>query len=209
MGQKVHPIGFRLGYTKGWDAAWFTKQGYTANVIEDLSIRQFLKEKLKKSGISKVEIERVASKLKVGIYTSRPGVLIGKKGAGIDVLRKEISDHISKDVILNIHEVKKAETDAQLIAENIAFQLEKRVGFRRAMKRAMQQAIKLGVDGIKVKVSGRLGGAEMARTEAYMEGRVPLHTLRADINYGTYEALTTYGIIGVKVWVNKGEILKK
>lgn len=209
MGQKVHPIGFRLGYIKDWNSRWFAEKDYPQLLIEDIKIRDFLKKKLYHAGVSKIEIERAASKakkVKVTIHTARPGIIIGKKGAEVENLKNELQRMTQKEVFINIQEVKRAELDAQLVAENVALQLERRVGFRRAMKRAVTSAMKLGAKGIKIAVSGRLGGAEMARSEWYREGRVPLHTLRADIDYGLAEAKTTYGVIGVKVWIFKGEV---
>lgn len=209
MGQKTHPIGFRLGVTKTWSSRWFSTKDYVRFLHEDLALRRFLKAKVRHAGISKIEIERVANKAKINIHTARPGIVIGKKGTGIDQLRAEAQKHSTSEVFINILEVRKAEADAQLIAENIADQLEKRVAFRRAMKKAMSQAFKFGVDGIKIQCSGRLGGAEIARVERYAEGSVPLHTLRADIDYGFTEAYTTYGQIGIKVWVYKGELIAR
>lgn len=209
LGQKVHPIGFRLGYIKEWNSRWFAEKDYPQLLIEDIKIRDFLKKKLYHAGVSKIEIERAASKakkVKVTIHTARPGIIIGKKGAEVENLKNELQRMTQKEVFINIQEVKRAELDAQLVAENVALQLERRVGFRRAMKRAVTSAMKLGAKGIKIAVSGRLGGAEMARSEWYREGRVPLHTLRADIDYGLAEAKTTYGVIGVKVWIFKGEV---
>ncbi|MBM4307595.1 MAG: 30S ribosomal protein S3 [Deltaproteobacteria bacterium] len=209
MGQKVHPIGFRLGYIKSWDSRWFAEKDYPQLLIEDIRIRDYLKKKLYHAGVSKIEIERAASKAKkakVSIWTARPGIIIGKKGVEVENLKKELQKMTQKEIIVNIQEVKRAEVNAQLVAENVALQLERRVGFRRAMKKAVSSAIKLGAKGIKIAVSGRLGGAEMARYEWYREGRVPLHTLRADIDFGLAEAKTTYGIIGVKTWVFNGEI---
>ena len=205
MGQKVHPHGFRVGVTRTWDSAWFAKKDYRKLLKEDLAIRKLLKQKLFNAGISKVTIEREASKVKVYIHTSRPGIVIGKKGAGVELLRPELQKFSSNEVFLNIVEVKNPEANAQLIAENVAMQLQKRVAFRRAMKKCMTAAFKAGVKGIKVQCAGRLGGAEIARTEWYSEDSVPLHTLRANIEYGFSEAFTTYGIIGVKVWVYLGE----
>lgn len=209
MGQKTHPRGFRLG--KGpftWDARWFAEgKEYASRVHEDLRIRRYLKSKMKHAGIAKIEIERAADKIKVALWSARPGLVIGKKGAGIDSLREELQKTIKAELIINIQEVRKPEIDAQLVAENIAGQLERRVAFRRAMKKSVQTALKMGVKGIKIACSGRLAGAEMARYEWYREGQVPLHTLRADIDYGMAEANTTYGKIGVKAWVYKGEIL--
>jgi len=207
MGQKVHPKGFRLGVIEQWDSKWFARRDYAPLLREDLRVRQFLKDRLYHAGISKVEIERAANKAKINIYTARPGIVIGKRGAGVEQLKKEVQALTENEVFLNIQEIRKAETNAQLIAENIATQLERRVAFRRAMKKAVQTAMKFGAKGIRVASSGRLGGAEMARYEWYREGRVPLHTLRADIEYGFAEAHTTYGKIGVKCWIFKGEVL--
>ena len=207
MGQKVHPTGFRLGYIRSWDSKWFKEAGYASWLIEDMKLREYVRTKLKSAGISRIDIERAADKCKVNIYTARPGIVIGKKGAGIDQLKGELQKLVESEVFLNIHEVRKPEMDAQLVAESIAQQLERRVAFRRAMKKAIQSAQKAGVKGVRVACSGRLGGAEMSRREWYREGRVPLHTLRADIDYGFAEALTTYGIIGCKVWLFKGEVL--
>jgi small subunit ribosomal protein S3 len=209
LGQKVHPIGFRLGFIKGWDSRWFAEKDYPQLLIEDIQVRDHLKKKLHHAGVSKIEIERAASKAKkakVTIWTARPGIIIGKKGAEVENLKKELQKMTQKEILINIQEVKRAEVNAQLVAENVALQLERRVGFRRAMKKAVSSAMKLGAKGIKIAVSGRLGGAEMARHERYREGRVPLHTLRADIDFGLAEAKTTYGIIGVKVWIFRGEV---
>ena len=210
MGQKVNPIGLRLGINRNWTSRWFpnTKTAPT-NIIEDHKIRKFLKKELYYAGISEIIIERAAAKVRVTVVAARPGLIIGKKGADIENKREALKSLIKRDVSINIKEVKRPQANAQLAAENVATQLEKRVAFRRAMKKVMQAAMKSGAKGIKVKVSGRLAGAEMARTEWYMEGRVPLHTLRAKIDYGFAEAITTYGIIGVKVWIFKGEILQK
>ncbi len=205
MGQKTNPIGFRLGVIKSWESRWFSEKDYSSLLQEDINIRKFLMKKLSSSGISKVVIERPAKLAKITIHTSRPGVIIGKKGSDIEKLKGEISAISSGDVSVNIVEIKKPELDSQLVADNIAQQLERRVAFRRAMKRAVQSAMRLGALGIRVNCSGRLGGAEIARTEWYREGRVPLHTLRADIDYGVSRANTTYGICGVKVWIFKGE----
>ncbi len=205
MGQKTNPIGFRLGVIKSWESRWFSEKDYSSLLQEDINIRKFLMKKLSSSGISKVVIERPAKLAKITIHTSRPGVIIGKKGSDIEKLKGEISAISSGDVSVNIVEIKKPELDAQLVADNISQQLERRVAFRRAMKRAVQSAMRLGALGIRVNCSGRLGGAEIARTEWYREGRVPLHTLRADIDYGVSRANTTYGICGVKVWIFKGE----
>lgn len=209
MGQKVHPGGLRLKILKGWDSVWYSGKSYENLLAEDLRLRKFIEEKLSHAGISRVVIERSSSKVRVTIHTSRPGIIIGKKGAGIDVLKAQLQKLASTELLLNIKEVRKAEVDAKLVAENIATQLERRVAFRRAMKKAIQSAMKFGAEGIKVMVSGRLGGAEMARVERYHEGRVPLHTLRANIDYGTARASTTYGIIGVKVWIFHGEVFEK
>jgi small subunit ribosomal protein S3 len=208
VGQKVNPIGFRVGVIRTWDSRWFASGNlYATQLLEDIKLRKFLREKLKHAGVAKIEMERAAKKLKIIISTARPGVVIGKKGAGIDSLRDDVQKLTPNEVFVNIQEVRKPDMDAQLVAENIAMQLEKRVSWRRALKKAIASAIRSGVRGIKVKVSGRLDGAEIARTEWYNEKSVPLHTLRADIDYGTGEALTAYGIIGVKVWIYKGDIL--
>jgi len=208
MGQKVNPIGFRLGINRTWDSRWFAnKDNYADLLHEDLELRTFLTKRLQQAGLSKVVIERPAKRARVTIHTARPGVVIGKKGADIETLRGELAKKTGGDVSLNIVEIRKPEIDATLVAENIAQQLERRIAFRRAMKRAVQSAIRLGAEGIRINCAGRLGGAEIARTEWYREGQVPLHTLRADIDYGTAEAMTTYGICGVKVWVYRGEIL--
>ena len=208
MGQKVNPIGLRVGVIRTWESRWFA-QGklYAAQLHEDLKLRNHLKKKLKHAGVSKIEMERAANKLKIIISTARPGVVIGKKGAGIDALKVEVQAMTPSEVFVNIQEVRKPDVDAQLVAENIALQLEKRVSWRRALKKSIAAAVRGGVRGIKVQVSGRLDGAEIARTEWYNEKSVPLHTLRADIDYGTAEALTTYGIIGLKVWIYKGDVL--
>ena len=207
MGQKVHPYGFRLGINKTWISRWYADKNYSTNLHEDLKIRDHVKQSLKFAGVSKVEIERAVNKIKVNVYTARPGVIIGKKGQGIELLKKNLQKFTKNEIVLNIVEVKRPELDAVLIAENIALQLEKRVAFRRAMKKSIFNARKFGAKGIKVRCSGRLGGAEIARSEWYVEGSVPLHTLRADIDYGTAEAKTVYGIIGLKVWVYKGDII--
>ncbi|HLS91124.1 MAG TPA: 30S ribosomal protein S3 [Limnochordia bacterium] len=208
MGQKVHPVGLRLGIIKDWDGRWYAgKKEYAELLHEDLEIRRRIKERFYTAGISKVEIERAANRAKVTIYTARPGMVIGKGGAEVDRLRKELEERTGKQLQINIVEVKRPELDAQLVAENIAFQLERRVSFRRAMKQAQQRAMRLGAKGIKIRVAGRLGGAEIARAEWTSEGSIPLHTLRADIDYGFAEAKTTYGQIGVKVWIYKGEVL--
>ena len=208
MGQKVHPIGLRVGVIRTWDSRWYAKgQTYYDFIHEDLKLRKYLKAKLKHAGVAKIEIERAAGKVKLIIHTARPGVVIGKKGTGIDTLKADVQKLTKNEVFLSIQEVRKPDTDSQLVAESIAQQLEKRISWRRALKKAIAAAIKGGVRGIKVQVSGRLDGAEIARDEQYKEKSVPLHTLRADIDYGTAEALTAYGIIGLKVWIYKGDIL--
>ncbi len=207
MGQKVHPIGFRLGVIKTWDSKWYAEADYAKYLHEDIAIRKYLKKRLYNSGVSKIEIERAANKTKINIHTARPGLIIGKKGSEVETIKKELSSLTSKEIFINIHEVRKPELDAQLVAENVALQLERRIAFRRAMKKSVTSALKFGAKGIRITCSGRLGGAEMSRTEWYREGRVPLHTLRADIDYGFAEAKTTYGLIGVKVLIFKGEIL--
>ena len=207
MGHKVNPIGLRLGINRTWDSRWFAGEDYSRLLHDDLKLRKTLKDRLKGAGVSKVIIERPAKKPRVTIHAARPGVVIGKKGADIEVLRKDLAKLAGAEVALNIVEIRKPEIEAQLVAENIAQQLERRVAFRRAMKRAVQSAMRLGAGGIRINCGGRLGGAEIARMEWYREGRVPLHTLRADIDYGTATAKTTYGTCGVKVWIFKGEIL--
>jgi small subunit ribosomal protein S3 len=207
LGQKVHPTGFRLGVIKTWDSKWFATKDYAKLVYEDSLIRGFIKNRLYHAGISKVEIERAANKVKIRIFTARPGIVIGKKGSEIELLRQEIEKRFKREILIDIQEVRRPELDATLVAENISLQLVRRVAFRRAMKRAVGGALKFGAKGVRVASAGRLGGAEMARREWYREGRVPLHTLRADIDYGTALARTTYGIIGVKAWIFKGEIL--
>jgi len=207
MGQKVHPIGFRVGVTTGWDSKWYADKDYARFLSEDLKIRQHVKRKLNSAGISKVLIERAANKIKVYVHAAKPGIILGKRATGLDALRAELQTMTSDEVYVHIMEVRKVETDALLVAENIAAQLVKRVSFRRAMKKAITQARRAGAKGIKVMCSGRLGGAEMSRKEWYRQGRVPLHTLRANVDYGLAEAKTSYGIIGVKVWIFKGEIL--
>ena len=209
MGQKVNPIGLRLGIIKTWESRWYSDKKYAEYIREDFNLRRFLKEKLMHAGISRIEIERSAKRIRLRIYTARPGIVIGKKGSEIERLKQDIEKRVSQEVLIDIQEVRKPEIDAQLVAENVAMQIERRVAFRRAMKRGVTSAIRFGAQGIKIVCSGRLGGAEMARTEWYREGRVPLHTLRADIDYGVTEARTTYGAIGVKVYIFKGEILKK
>ena len=209
MGQKVNPVGFRLGVIRTWESKWYAEKDYSGLLHEDLKLRDYLKKRLYHAGISKVEIERAASKAKVNIFAARPGIIIGKKGSEVEALKKDLAKLTDKEIFINIQEVRKPEIDAQLVAENVALQLERRVAFRRAMKKAVSQALKFGAEGVKIECSGRLGGAEMSRREWYREGRVPLHTLRADIDYGFAEAKTTYGIIGVKVLVFKGEILDR
>ena len=209
MGQKVNPYGIRLGINKTWSSRWFSKNEYTKLLHQDLKIKNYVEKKLKNASISKINIERAAKKLRLSIYSSRPGIIIGKKGADIETLKNDLSNMSNLEVFLDIKEVRKPEVEAKLVAENIASQLEKRISFRRAMKKAVQSAMRLGANGVKVVCSGRLGGAEIARTEKYHEGSVPLHTLRGDIDYSTAEAETTYGICGIKVWINKGEILLK
>ena len=209
MGQKTNPIGLRLGIIKSWESRWYSEKDYSKLLQEDINLRKFLMKKLSTAGISKIIIERPAKLANITLHTSRPGVIIGKKGSDIEKLKRSVSKMISGDVNINILEVKKPELDSQLVADNIAQQLEKRVAFRRAMKRAVQSAMRLGAGGIRVNCSGRLGGAEIARTEWYREGRVPLHTLRADVDYGVSRANTTYGICGVKVWIFKGEKFEK
>ena len=209
MGQKVNPYGIRLGINKTWSSRWFSKSEYTKLLHQDLKIKTYVEKKLKNASISKINIERAAKKLRLSIYSSRPGIIIGKKGADIETLKNDLSKMSNLEVFLDIKEVRKPEVEAKLVAENIASQLEKRISFRRAMKKAVQSAMRLGAKGVKVVCSGRLGGAEIARTEKYHEGSVPLHTLRGDIDYSTAEAETTYGICGIKVWINKGEILLK
>lgn len=207
MGQKTHPIGIRLGIIKTWDSRWFAKKGYQDMLLEDINIRRTLKEKLFHAGVPKIEIERAGQNMRVIIYTARPGIIIGKKGSEVEKLRKDLKDLTKKEVSIDIKEIRKPEVDAQLVAENVALQLEKRVAFRRAMKKSVASALRFGTLGVKISCSGRLAGAEIARSEWYREGRVPLHTFRADINYGFAKAKTTYGIIGVKVWMYHGDIL--
>jgi small subunit ribosomal protein S3 len=207
LGQKTHPIGIRLGITRTWDSRWYLKKGYTDQLLEDITIRREIKDKLFHAGVSKIEIERAGQKMRVIIHTARPGIIIGKKGAEVEKLRKDLELISGKQASVDIKEIRKPEIDAQLVAENIALQLEKRVAFRRAMKKSVASALRFGAQGIKITCSGRLAGAEIARTEWYREGRVPLHTFRADINYGFAQAKTTYGIIGVKVWVYSGDVL--
>jgi small subunit ribosomal protein S3 len=207
LGQKVHPYGFRLGIIKDWRSRWYSEKEYAAHLQEDLRIREYVKTRLTHAGVSVVEIERKSSRVHVIIHTARPGIVIGKKGAEIENLKKDLQKFTKKEISITIQEIRRPETDAQLTAENVAMQLERRIAFRRAMKKTVLSSMKLGAKGIKIHVAGRLGGAEMARSEWYREGRVPLHTLRADIDYGFAEARTTYGKIGVKVWIYKGEIL--
>ena len=210
MGQKVNPIGLRLGINRNWESRWFPAKSRTsAFIAEDYKIRKYLKKELFYAGVSNIIIERTAKKLRINIITARPGIIIGKKGADIEKLKATLIKMLGKDVVINIKEEKRAQANAQLAAENVATQLERRTAFRRAMKKVIQGALKSGAKGIKISVAGRLGGAEMARTEWYLEGRVPLHTLRAKIDYGFAEAQTTYGIIGIKVWIFKGEVLQK
>ena len=209
MGQKVHPVGFRLGVIKTWESKWYAEADYAKLLHEDIKLRNYLKKRLYHAGISKIELERAANKAKINIFAARPGIIIGKKGSEVEALKKELAKLTDKEVFINIQEVRKPEIDAQLVAENVALQLERRVAFRRAMKKSVSMALKFGGQGIKITCSGRLGGAEMSRTEWYREGRVPLHTLRADIDYGFAEAKTTYGIIGVKVLIFKGEVLAR
>jgi small subunit ribosomal protein S3 len=207
LGQKIHPYGFRLGYNKNWRSRWFSSKEYPQYVYEDHQVRTFVKKKLYHAGISHIEIERATDKVRVIIYTARPGIVIGRKGAEIEKLKTELKNKFKREFVIEVNEVRRPETEAQLVAENVAMQLERRVAFRRAMKRTISLAQKFGAEGIKISCAGRLGGADIARTEWFREGRVPLHTLRADIDYGYATARTTYGIIGVKVWVFKGEIL--
>ena len=209
MGQKVNPNGIRLGINKTWSSRWFSNNDYSKLLHQDLEIKNYVEKTLKNASISKINIERAAKKLRISIYSSRPGIIIGKKGADIESLKNNLSKLSNLEVFLDIKEVRKPEVEAKLVAENIATQLEKRISFRRAMKKAVQSSMRLGAKGVKVVCSGRLGGAEIARTEKYHEGSVPLHTLRSDIDYATAEAETTYGICGIKVWINKGEILNK
>jgi small subunit ribosomal protein S3 len=206
VGQKVHPYGFRLGVINGWQSNWFAERGYASMLHEDLRIREHIKKKLYHAGISRIVVERRADKMSVNIHTARPGILIGKRGAEVEALRKEVAGLTDNEVFINIREIRKAELDAQLIAENVALQLERRVAFRRAMKKAVTSAMKFGAQGVRIRVGGRLSGAEMSRTEQYRDGRVPLHTLRAEIDYGQCVAKTTYGVIGVKVWIFTGYV---
>jgi small subunit ribosomal protein S3 len=207
MGQKTHPLGFRLGVIRSWSSKWYEERNYARWLHEDIRLKRFIKKRLQHAGVSSIEIERAANKAKINIHTARPGIVIGKRGAGVETLKKEVQKLTENEVFLNIQEVRKAEVNAQLVAEAIATQLERRVAFRRAMKKAVQTAIKFGAKGIKVHCAGRLGGTEMSRREWYREGRVPLHTLRADVEYGFAQAYTTYGVIGVKCWIYKGDVL--
>jgi small subunit ribosomal protein S3 len=209
MGQKVNPNGFRLGINRTWSSRWFSKSNYAKFLHQDLEIKSYVEKKLKNASIAKINIERAAKKIRISIYSSRPGIIIGKKGADIEDLKNKLTKLSNLEVFLDIKEIRKPEVEAKLVAENIATQLEKRVSFRRAMKKSVQSSMRLGAKGVKVLCSGRLGGAEIARNEKYNEGSVPLHTLRSDIDYATAEAETTYGIVGIKVWINKGIILKK
>ncbi len=208
MGQKVHPIGFRVGITKGWQSTWYAGRNYADLLHDDLKIRNFVKERLSHAGVSNVEIERASNRARINIWTARPGIIIGKRGSEVDKLKAELQELTGNQVYVNIKEVRKAEMDAQLVAENIAMQLERRIAFRRAMKKSVTSAMRFGAKGVKIQCSGRLGGAEIARREWYREGRVPLGTLRADIDYGVAESKTTYGVVGVKVWIFRGEIIR-
>jgi len=209
LGQKVNPLGFRLGITRTWDSIWYANKDYSKNLIEDQKIRKFLKKRLQHAALSKIILERTGEKVRVKLFTARPGIIIGKKGSEIELLKKDLEKLIYRKVVIDIQEVRRPEADAQLVAENIAQQLVRRVAFRRAMKKSVNSALRFGVKGIKISCSGRLGGAEMSRCEWVREGRVPLHTLRADVDYALAEAKTTYGIIGIKVWIFKGEVLSK
>lgn len=209
MGQKVNPLGFRLGITRTWDSIWYANKDYSKNLIEDQKIRKFLKKRLQHAALSKIVLERTGEKVRVKLFTARPGIIIGKKGSEIELLKKDLEKLINRKAVIDIQEVRRPEADAQLVAENIAQQLVRRVAFRRAMKKSVNSALRFGVKGIKISCSGRLGGAEMSRCEWVREGRVPLHTLRADVDYALAEANTTYGIIGIKVWIFKGEVLNK
>ena len=209
MGQKVNPIGLRLGIIRAWNSSWFDEKNFAQKLEEDLRLRKYIKNRLNKAAVSKIEIERTAKRVILTVHTARPGIVIGKKGAEVDKLREELKALTGKDVQININEIKKPELDAYLVAENIARQLEGKVSFRRAMKKAITSTMRLGAEGIKIMCGGRLGGAEMARTEQYKEGRIPLHTLRADIDYATFTSHTTYGAIGVKVWIFNGEVIGK
>jgi small subunit ribosomal protein S3 len=208
LGQKVHPYGFRLGFNKTWHSRWFAGKAYGETLHRDLKLRKDLKKRLSHAGVSEIDIERTANKMRINIYTSRPGIIIGRKGAEVDKLRDELQKLVNGEVYINIQEIQRPELDAQLVSENIATQLERRIAFRRAMKKAMESAFRFGAKGIKVRVAGRLNGAEIARSEWYQDGRLPLHTLKADIDYGSATSHTTYGTIGVKVWIYKGEMAK-
>ena len=209
MGQKVHPKGFRLGVIEQWESRWFAGREYADLLHEDVKIRNFLKARLYHAGVSRIDIERAANKAKINIHTARPGIVIGKKGAEIEKLKQELATLTSRECFLNIHEVRRPDVEAQLVAENVALQLERRVAFRRAMKEAVARAMRMGAQGVRIQCSGRLGGSEIARREWYREGRVPLHTLRADVNYGFAEARCSYGVIGVRVWIFRGEVLTR
>ena len=209
MGQKTHPKIFRMGVTESWDSKWYADQNYAKLLHEDFKIKKFVKGRVYHAGISKIEIERATNKAKINIHTARPGIVIGKKGAEIEKLKEELSRLTTGEIYINIHEVRRPDLDGQLVAENVALQLERRVAFRRAMKESVSRAMRMGAQGIRIQCAGRLGGNEIARTEWYRDGRVPLHTLRADVNYGLAEARTTYGLIGVKVWIFRGEVLTK
>jgi small subunit ribosomal protein S3 len=209
VGQKTHPYGFRLGYNKTWHSRWFADKGYADTLNEDVALRSRLKKRLAHAGVSEIDIERAAERMRITIHTSRPGIIIGRKGAEVDKLRDDLIKQLGREVHINIQEVQRPELDAQLVAESIAGQLERRVSFRRAMKKAMESAFRFGAKGVKIMVAGRLGGHEIARTEWYQEGRLPLHTLKADIDYGLAEAHTTYGLIGCKVWVYRGDLLRE
>ena len=206
MGQKVHPFGFRLGYNRTWQSRWYAEKNYASMLHEDLDLRGVLKKRLSHAGMARVDIERAANKLKITIHTSRPGIIIGRKGAEVDKLRDDLQKRTGREIFINIMEIHKPELEAQLVAESVGLQIERRVAFRRAMKKAIESATRFGAKGVKLRVSGRLGGSEIARTEWYLEGQLPLHTLRADIEYGFAEARTTYGQIGVKCWIYKGEM---
>lgn len=208
MGQKVHPYGFRLGFNKTWKSRWFGGKDYSETLHKDLALRESLKKKLSHAGVSEIEIERTANKMRINIHTSRPGIIIGRKGAEVDKLRDELQKMVDGDVYINIQEIQRPELDAQLISENVASQLARRIAFRRAMRKAMESAFRFGAKGVKIRVAGRLNGAEIARSEWYQDGQLPLHTLKADVDYGETVAATTYGTIGVKVWVYKGELAK-
>ena len=209
MGQKTHPYGFRLGYNKTWHSRWYAENDYADTLVEDVTLRTKLKQRLGHAGVSEIDIERAAERMRITIYTSRPGIIIGRKGAEVDKLRDDLVKELGREVHINIQEVQRPELDAQLVAESIAGQLVRRVSFRRAMKKSMESAFRFGAKGVKIMVAGRLGGHEIARTEWYQEGRLPLHTLKADIDYGLAEAKTSYGVIGVKVWVYRGDLLRE